>query len=638
MMVGMEFLNPLKSLRSLEATKDIEKSRQVLCIFIIQLFFWVNLFVLPLIFLDDLQNEEKSYTTLSALIIQLVYYVSLKKAIRGQWKKGILLPLSGIFLVSVLAQFFDGPNTSLLILFLLFLLVLQLLFQLKVVVVGFAISVLSYVLVFNLRPLFNIDIKGYIPSPYLSDLLAFSCMAITMAAMQLFVHLHSNLTKVLKDSSEQLKKEVHMRRLAQSKLVANNILLSERVAGATKELHQALKEAKEANYAKSRFLANMSHEIRTPMNGILGLSQLLSESENVDSENREYANTIHKSAQSLLRIINDILDISKIEAGKVRVEIAPFSPEELLNNVVNSYKMPIEKKGVQFTSTINAGPCAVYLGDSQKINQILMNLLSNAYKFTTEGKVELSCHWTALGTETDEINISISDTGIGITQSQINTLFQPFTQADASTTRKFGGTGLGLAISKEFAEIMGGSLNVSSELGKGTTMIFKLPLQKTDHQLDKMVETAKKAEKYKTNLLANSKILLVEDNEINSKVVLILLEKLGIKATLVKDGKQALEAFKNQFYDLVLMDCQMPVMDGYEATRRLKKNKATQNTYIIAITANSMKGDREKCLEAGMDDFLPKPVKKDDLSGAIERFVKAKSNSQGINSTENVLT
>ena len=403
------------------------------------------------------------------------------------------------------------------------------------------------------------------------------------------------------------------------------------VTQAKKDQNQLLetnRALRAATAAKSQFLANMSHEIRTPLNGVMGMAELLLQ-EPMTADQREQVEIILSSSQNLLTIIGDILDFSKVEAGKLDLEKLPFNLADVVDDTYKKMENLATSKGLRFLREVKDSELAMVQGDSGRVRQVLTNLMMNAIKFTQEGYVETSVRLMDLEDEVG-VRIDIKDTGIGMSQSTIDTLFQAFSQADSSTTRKFGGTGLGLSITKRLVELMDGEIGVESELGKGTLvwLTLRFPKAKATRLFDSAAEETKLSEPStlppKARLQQrHMRILLAEDNQVNQVIARQMLTKLGIETDVVENGRQALDALELRHYDLVLMDCQMPELDGYEASREIRRDvdAAFNNILIVAMTANAMKGDREKCLAAGMDDYLTKPVKIEELSELLARHL-----------------
>ncbi len=402
-----------------------------------------------------------------------------------------------------------------------------------------------------------------------------------------------------------------------------------------KEIQLSLREAMEmaelSNIAKSEFLANMSHEIRTPMNGVLGMLQFLQESK-LSDEQQSQVEVAAKSAQSLLRIIDDILDISKIEAGKMSIKMAPFSLRESVEGVIALMKYKAEDKGLTLHLNFSDVDSDV-IGDAGRIEQVLKNLLGNAIKFTEEGSITVTVNLQEKNHHYYELVCSVEDTGIGIELDKQDILFKSFTQIDPSSSRHYEGTGLGLHISKQLCSLMGGSLDVASTPGKGSTFFFRLLLQR-QHSSDESVLTNTQT---KTLPLYqwpdNSKVLLVEDNEVNQLVAKKMLENLGLQCDVVDSGLLALSALKesDELYLAVFMDCQMPKMDGYEATERIRNGEAGErysSIPIVALTAHAMEGDRERCLIAGMNDYVVKPIEQKALKDALIQVLTDKNQGE----------
>ena len=383
------------------------------------------------------------------------------------------------------------------------------------------------------------------------------------------------------------------------------------------ELEEARRRAEAASRAKSSFLANMSHEIRTPMNGVLGALDLLF-GEELRSEAREYAETARQSAQILLTILNDILDFSKIEAGRLVLEEADFSLESVLEEATRVVLPLAQARGLRVACSIGSGAPEIVRGDPLRLRQVLLNLLSNAIKFTNEGRVDVRVTRSeTAGERAVVLRFEVRDSGIGIAPDRLGSIFDSFSQADESTTRRYGGTGLGLAICRELVALMGGEIGVASTLGEGSTFWFTARLARGTKRT---APAAIAASKTWARPGEGISVLLAEDNAVNQRVVTRILERLGCTVDLAATGREAVAAARSRTYDLVLMDQHMPDMDGIEATQEIRRSEAAGvRTPIVALTASILQEDRERCLAAGMDDFLAKPVGSKDLRTLLER-------------------
>ena len=437
-----------------------------------------------------------------------------------------------------------------------------------------------------------------------------------------------------------IQQEMDHRRLAQLEIEQHRDHLEEMVYERTVELKNTnrqlelsvekanlmAKQANEANRAKSEFLANMSHEIRTPMNAIIGFSELLAD-ESLTQQQQSFVKTVLNSGQGLLQLINDILDFSKIEAGKLKTEIIEVRFDTFLADMESFLRPITTEKGLKFeVLRCSSLPTVIYT-DPVRVRQCIINLVSNAIKFTKQGHVFISVDTEFIDGK-GMIRFDVEDTGIGIPADKQHLIFDAFTQADSSTTRKFGGTGLGLSITRQLAILLGGELRLKSEESKGSVFTLLIPAgvdlsqtPKTDpyNMLNQILEYNTPLKPQSDAVRMSGKILVAEDARANQALIRVILERLGLNVTLVEHGREAVDCIETDSFDLILMDMQMPVMNGYEATRTLRRKGLT--TPIIALTAHAMKGDDKKCYDAGCDDYLTKPIDREALKAILKKYL-----------------
>lgn len=451
-------------------------------------------------------------------------------------------------------------------------------------------------------------------------------------------------TKTLRDKAGKIIgalcifSDVTAKRAAESSIRTLNIDLQSRVAELnaanqslqmlTVELERARDQALESSRIKSQFVANISHEIRTPLAAVIGLTEILL-SQTLKEEEALLAGQCHKSAQSLLEIVNDILDFSKIEADKLGLDIVDIDLLSMVGETVELFERQAEEKKLQLSLAVDSDVPEVLSGDSVRLKQILTNLLSNSVKFTEHGEINVVVRLVGREDGHATVEFSVSDTGIGLSPEDIETLFRPFVQVNGESTRKQGGTGLGLSISKKLTELMDGEISVESKKGVGSRFWFVVRLKVPEISSGLAVGTSKQkldtippASAVATDR-AVKEVLIVEDNAVLQKLITFQLRHLGLTGQVASTGIHALEAFKKRQFCLILMDVQMPEMDGFQATLEIRKleSKSGKHTPIVALTASAMEGDRERCLAAGMDDYLVKPVKLDRFKEVVEKWI-----------------
>ncbi len=412
-------------------------------------------------------------------------------------------------------------------------------------------------------------------------------------------------------TSDQLQSLVALARQVMSQLE-----LRKRIHDESRSNEAALQSAREVSRVKSEFLANMSHEIKTPIHGILGMANLaLDQASNVSQQ--EQLKTVLTSANSLMAIVSDILEFTEIEADRIELQKKEFSLSELMTEVFSIMSVHAQAKGLLLEFSISPTVRSFYVGDPKRLQQILSNLIANAIKFTDQGSISVCAD-----TLDEELSFEVIDSGIGIAPEALTQIFEPFVQEDSTPTRRYGGAGLGLSICKQLINKMNGNIQIRSVRGVGTKVHFSVPLESRIDSHPNFLQS-----RANERPMFVGRVLVAEDNPVNQLVVLKALEKMGFHARAVKNGFEAVELLQHETFDLVLMDCQMPVMDGYEATRQIRMSSQgrSQQIPIIALTANDIKGDREKCFEAGMNDYLSKPMKTIELSRVMSQWLKQKA-------------
>lgn len=401
----------------------------------------------------------------------------------------------------------------------------------------------------------------------------------------------------------------------------------EETAQQARDLERARNEALESSRIKSEFLTNISHEIRTPLNGVLGMTELLLASP-LDPQQADHARLIQLSGEALLQQINDLLDFARVESGELSLDNAPFRLRFAVQAVADVLSTAARQKGLQLRVDHDAATPEWVCGDASRLRQIMVNLVTNAIKFTEEGHVRLSVQVESESERRVLLRFVVSDTGPGIPEEQHRSIFDSFTQVDASLTRRHGGVGLGLSIAKRLTDLMGGTIGVASAPGEGATFWFRIPFETVAERPQSGSPGASAGAESQREREERPLVLVVDDSPVNQRVLTTLLRRLGCEVMVATNGAEAVDAWKARSFSLVFMDCQMPVMDGYEATGQIRQHEAEGcHTPIVAVTAQAMSGDKERCLAAGMDDYLTKPIQANDLALMLEKWGQLEASS-----------